>query len=62
MSNKTIIGFGFCDIWNNQGQGTLASTLIIPDITKTSSTYCLKYSIDVHNIFVLFFLKFYLQG
>ena len=50
---KTIIRFGFCDILNNQGQGkcyqprpsarliTLTSTLIIPDITKTSSNNCL---------------------
>ena len=49
MYNKTIIRFGFCDILNNQGLGkcyqprpsarliTLTSTLIIPDITKTSS-------------------------
>ena len=48
MYNKTIIEFGFCDIRNNQGLPaasvislglrpqliTLASTLIIPDITK----------------------------
>ena len=45
-----IIRFSFCDFLNNQGLGkcyqpwdssalliTLASTLIIPDITKTSS-------------------------
>ena len=31
--NKTIIKLGFCDILNNQG-----ISLIIPDITKTSST------------------------
>ena len=49
MYNKTTIRFGFCDILNNQGLGkcyqprpsarliTLTSTLIIPDITKTSS-------------------------
>ena len=49
--NKTIIRFGFCDIRNNQGQGkcyqpkpiTLTSTLIIPDITKTSSNNCLLF-------------------
>ena len=50
MYNKTIFRFGFCDILNNQGLGkcyqprpsarliTLTSTLIIPDVTKTSST------------------------
>ena len=55
MSNKTIILFGFCDTLNNQGLGkcyqprpsaqliTLTSTLIIPDITKTSSNNCLKW-------------------
>ena len=51
MYNKTIIvfRFGFCDTLNNQGLGkcyqqrpsarliTLTSTLIILDITKTSS-------------------------
>ena len=54
MHNKTIIWFGFCDILNNQGLGkryqprptacwliTLTSTLIIADITKTSSNNCL---------------------
>ena len=53
MYNKTIIRFGVCDILNNQGLGkcyqprpsarliTLTSTLIIPDITKTSSNNCL---------------------
>ena len=53
MYNKTIIRFGLCDILNNQGLGkcyqlrpsarliTLASTLIIPDIAKTSSNNCL---------------------
>ena len=49
MYNGTIIEFGYCDIRNNQSPGksnqprliTLASTLIIPDITKTSSNYCL---------------------
>ena len=47
--NKIIIRFLFCDILNNQGLGkcyqprrstrliTLTSTLIITDITKTSS-------------------------
>ena len=53
MYNKTIIRFGFCDILNNQGLGkgydpqplasliTITSTLIILDITKTSSNNCL---------------------
>ena len=57
MYNKTIIEFGFCDIRNNQGLGKynqprtpasadytcLDRTLIIPDITKTSSNYCLLF-------------------
>ena len=55
--NKTIIRFGFCDIRNNQGLDvivinlslrlrliTLTSTLIIPNITKTSSNNCLKFA------------------
>ena len=48
MYNKTIIRFGFSDIQNNQGLGkgyqliTLTSTLIILDITKTSSNNCLE--------------------
>ena len=42
MYNKTIIRFSFCDIQNNQGLGKgyhpqPTSTLIILDITKTSS-------------------------
>ena len=49
MYNKTSIRFGFCDIQNNQGldkcyqpqPSTLTSTLIILDITKTSSNNCL---------------------
>ena len=55
MYNKAIIRFGFCDIQNNQGFGrgykpkrkaeadNLYSTLtlIILDITKTSTSYCL---------------------
>ena len=57
MYNKTIIRFGFCDIRNNQGLGvsvislslrlrliTLTSTLIVPDITKTSFNDCLKFA------------------
>ena len=45
--NKIIIEFGFCDIQNNQGLGKCnqprppAEALIILDITKTSSNYCL---------------------
>ena len=56
MYNKTIIGFGFCEIQNNQGLGkgyqpqpkpkaaadNPTSTLIILDITKTSSNNCLE--------------------
>ena len=50
-----MIKYGFCDILNNQGLGrcyqpqplaqliTLTSTLIIPDITKTSPNNCLTY-------------------
>ena len=65
MYNKTIIRFGFCDVQNNQGLGkcdhprpsarliTLSSTLIIPDITKTSSNICLLsrvWKIDIMNV------------
>ena len=58
MYHKTIIRFGFCDILNNQGRGkcyqprtsarliTLTSTLITPDITKTSSN---NYLISCHR-------------
>ena len=51
MYNKIIIEFAFCDIRNNQGLRkcnkrswliTLALSLIIPDIAKTLSNYCLK--------------------
>ena len=44
MCNKTIIRFSFRDIQKNQGLSkgiTLTSTLIILDITKTSSNNCL---------------------
>ena len=53
--NKTIIRLGFCDILNIQGLVncyqpwpatrliTLTSTLIIPDISKTSPNNCLIY-------------------
>ena len=61
LYNKTIIRSGFCEIRNNQGLGkchqlwpsarliTLTSTLIIPDITKTSSNnnYCLEVAIGM---------------
>jgi len=41
MYNKTIVGFGFCDIRNNQDL-TATETLIIPDIAKASSNNCLE--------------------
>ena len=46
MYNKTIIRLSFCDIQNNQGlrkgyQPEITPTLIILDITKTSSNNCL---------------------
>ena len=43
MYNKTITGFGFCDIQNNRGlgKGYQPKTSIILDITKTSSNNCL---------------------
>jgi len=53
MYNKTIIRFGFCNTWNNQGLGKCYqsqppasadnsySTVIILDFAKTSSNYCL---------------------
>ena len=55
MYNKKVIRFGFCNIRNNQGLCkfhqprpsalliTLTSTLIIADITKTSSNNCLVF-------------------
>ena len=59
MYNKTctIIRFGFCDIQNNQGLRkvisrsrrlrliTPTSTVIIMDMTKTSSNNCLKFGL-----------------
>ena len=47
MYNKTIIGWGFCDNRNNQGLRkskliALASTLIIPDITKSLTQLLFK--------------------
>ena len=55
MYNKTIIGFGFCDMQNYQGlcesyQKTLTSTLIIPHITKTESNNCLLYVFHLYEI------------
>ena len=56
MYNKTISGFGFCDMQNYQCLGksyqprlrlgliTLTSTLIILNITKTSSNNCLLWT------------------
>ena len=66
----TIIRLGFCDILNNQGLGkcyqprpsarliTLTSTLIIPDITKTSSNNCLLSS----SSSLLLLWQFYRSG
>ena len=50
MSNKAIIRFGFYDILKNQGVGKCCQpsrTLIIPDITKTSSNNCLIFAHDI---------------
>ena len=73
MCHKTIIRFGFCDIRNNQGLGSFisfgllarlitlsfTSTLIIPDITKTTSNiYLLSTSLsclDHHYQLLLLF-------
>ena len=54
MKHKTIIGWGFCDIRNNEGRGkpvislslrlrliTLTETFMITDITKTEYNNCL---------------------
>ena len=70
MYNKRIIRLGFCDIRNNHGLGvsvislslrlqliTLTSTLIIPDITKTSFNNCLKFA-TFFLPSLLLFLKF----
>ena len=58
MYNKTIVRFSFSDILNNHGLCkcyhpqpsalliTLPSTLIIPDITKTSSNNNVYYHVD----------------
>ena len=62
MYNKTIIRFGFCNILNDQGLVkyyqprpsawliTLTSTLIVPDIKKTSSN---NYSIFMGNSYYM---------
>ena len=51
MYNKTIIEFGFYDIPNNQDLGKCNEPwlLIIPDITKTSSNYCLLQSTQAYQ-------------
>ena len=68
MFNNTIIRFGFCDIQNNQvvGKGyqpqpsTWADnpylTLIILDITKTSSNNCLE-NVFGTNVYPSLFLN-----
>ena len=73
--NETIIRFaGFCDIINNQGLGkcyqprpsgqliTLPLTLIIPDITKTSSNNCLLFACFAADLFISLFFNFLLLG
>ena len=72
--NETIIRFGFCDIINNQGLGkcyqprpsaqviTLPLTLIIPDITKTSSNNCLLFACFAAALFISSFICFLLLG
>ena len=47
-----ITGWGFCDIWTNQSIRliTLTETGIIPDITKTECSNCLKESKDKHTV------------
>ena len=73
-SNETIIRFGFYDIINNQGLGkcyqnrpsaqeiTLPLTLIIPDITKTSSNNCLLFARFAADLFISSFIYFLLLG
>ena len=72
---KTIITFSFCDIRNNQGLGkryqprpsaqliTLSETLIILDVTKASSNYCLVFCYLNHGLskITLFALSFSFQ-
>ena len=72
--NETIIRFGFCDIINNQGLGkcyqprpsaqviTLLLTLIIPDITKTSSNNCLLFGCFATALFISSVICFLLLG
>ena len=62
MYNKTIIRFGVRDIQNNQGVGkgyqvTPTSTLIILDITKTSSNNCLLFRLVPAVVLTLELLK-----
>ena len=57
-----MLGWGFCDIWNNQGQDnvisqdwltvTLSRPWLTEDITKTKSTDCVIIQIvsTMHNI------------
>ena len=64
---KQFIRFGFCDIWNNQGLSKswqprplvrlikLTSTLIIPDITKTSSKLFIVSLFSQNTNFLLVF-------
>ena len=67
MYNKTIIRFGFCDIWNNQGLGKCYqpqppasadnsySTLIIPDFAKPHPiiVYNTPWKVYPYSIYVL---------
>ena len=62
MYNKTTIRFGVRDIRNNQGLGkgyqvTPTSTLIILDITKTSSNNCLLFRLVPAVVLTLELLK-----
>ena len=68
MYSKTIIRFGFCDIQNNQRHQPRPSasaadnpylTLIILDITKTSSNNCLE-TVFGTNVYPSLFLNFLL--
>ena len=64
MYNKTIIRFGFSDILNNQGLGKYhhpwpsTSTLIIPDITKTSSNNNVYHHVDYSHFSCNCFMQF----
>ena len=65
MYSKTIIRFGFCDIQNNQRHQPRPSasadnpylTLIILNITKTSSNNCLEI-VSGTNVYPSLFLNF----